>query len=209
MNLCTPSSTRSIEVQVKRESTFLAFLPLQMEVADNPGTSPLLLFLTHSLLQLARELRYEMELYSSCYIVSLVLCLSQVCCCVEGVPLYLYRARGGTESYIWREACTPLPLHVEEALPQQWEVGRCLEGSGRPLGVIGPWLPPLAIAFAWQALCWTWTSAPWCFAHFRLVWWASPLFFCANQRRKAPFGEIFHVFVFVAYKITFSKYMWN
>jgi hypothetical protein len=43
------SSTKYVEVQVKREPTFPTFLPLQMEVADNPGTSPLLLFLTHSL----------------------------------------------------------------------------------------------------------------------------------------------------------------
>ena len=35
------------------------------------------------------------------------------------------------------------------------------------------------------------------------------LFLCANQHWKAPFGELFHVFVFVTYKITFSKYMWN
>jgi hypothetical protein len=79
-----------------------------------------------------------MELYSSCYIVSLVLCLSQVCCGVEGVPLYLYRARGGARSYIWHEACTPSPLHVEEAPPQQGEAGRCQEGSDRPLGAAGP-----------------------------------------------------------------------
>ena len=51
MNLCTPNSTRFTEVQVKRELTFLAFLPLcvqgapstQEKVADNSGTSPLLL----------------------------------------------------------------------------------------------------------------------------------------------------------------------
>jgi hypothetical protein len=73
-----------------------------------------------------------MELYSSCYIVSLVLWLSQVCSGVQGVPLYLYRARGYARSYIWREACTPLPLHVEEAPPQQGEVGRCPEASGHP-----------------------------------------------------------------------------
>ena len=35
------------------------------------------------------------------------------------------------------------------------------------------------------------------------------LFLCTNQRRKAPFGELLHVFVFVTYKIMFSKYMWN
>jgi hypothetical protein len=35
-----PSSIRIVAVQVKREPTFPAFLPLQMEVADNPGTSP-------------------------------------------------------------------------------------------------------------------------------------------------------------------------
>jgi hypothetical protein len=36
----TPSSIWIVKVQVKREPTFLAFLLLQMEVADNPGTSP-------------------------------------------------------------------------------------------------------------------------------------------------------------------------
>jgi hypothetical protein len=48
MNLCTPSSTKYVEVQVKREPTFPAFLLLQMEVADTPGTSPSLT-LPHSL----------------------------------------------------------------------------------------------------------------------------------------------------------------
>jgi hypothetical protein len=56
-------------------------------------------------------------LLSSCYIVSLLCLLFQVCDGVEGVPLYLYRARGGAASYIWREACTPPPMHVEEAPP--------------------------------------------------------------------------------------------
>jgi hypothetical protein len=79
-----------------------------------------------------------MELYSSCYIMSLVLCLSQVCCGVEGVPLYLYKARDGARSYIWHEACTPLPLQVKEALPQQEEAGRRLEGSNCPLGAADP-----------------------------------------------------------------------
>jgi hypothetical protein len=35
------------------------------------------------------------------------------------------------------------------------------------------------------------------------------LFLCANQRREAHFGGLFHVFVFVTCKIMFSKYMWN
>jgi hypothetical protein len=38
---------------------------------------------------------------------------------------------------------------------------------------------------------------------------ASPLFLCANQCQKAPFAELFHVFVFVTCKIMLSKYMWN
>jgi hypothetical protein len=51
MNLCTLSSTRSVEVQVKWEPTFSTFLPLQMEVANNSGTSPSL-SLPHSLSKL-------------------------------------------------------------------------------------------------------------------------------------------------------------
>jgi hypothetical protein len=85
MNLCTPNSTRFIEVQVKSNLTFLSFLPLsvhgapstQEEVANNSSISPLLL--THSLLHLSRELRYEMEVYSSSiYIVSPCAFLFQV-----------------------------------------------------------------------------------------------------------------------------------
>jgi hypothetical protein len=57
MNLCTLNSTRFAEVQVKREPTFPAFLPLcvqgapstLMEVADNSVLLHLILFLSHSL----------------------------------------------------------------------------------------------------------------------------------------------------------------
>jgi hypothetical protein len=82
-----------------------------------------------------------MELFSLLATLRLtcVVCLLVLCVGVEGgVPLYLYRARGGVRSYIWREACTPPPLHVEEAPPQQGEAGRRPEGSGRPLGAANP-----------------------------------------------------------------------
>jgi hypothetical protein len=32
---------------------------------------------------------------------------------------------------------------------------------------------------------------------------------CANQRWKAPFDGLIHVFVFVTCKVIYSKYMWN
>jgi hypothetical protein len=32
---------------------------------------------------------------------------------------------------------------------------------------------------------------------------------CVNQRWKSPFDGLFHVFVFVTYKVIYSKYMWN
>ena len=47
------------------------------------------------------------------------------------------------------------------------------------------------------------------FSPVKLIIWVSPLFLCASQHRKAPFGELFHVFVLMTCKIMFSKYMWN
>ena len=145
---------------MKREPTFLAFLPLcvqgapstQMEVADNSGTSPSL-FLPHSLPKLSQRAKiWKWSFSFSCYIVYLVLCASQVCWEREGYPSIYTRAR------------------------------RCLGACHR------------------QSEARTWIPTPWCFARFALSWWASPLFLCANQHQKAPFGELFHVFVFVTYK---------
>jgi hypothetical protein len=76
-------------------------------------------------------------LLSSCYIVSLLCLLFQMlwyvwCVWERGVPLYLYRARGDAWSYIWREACTPLPLHVEEAPTHEGVAEQCRQGATAP-----------------------------------------------------------------------------
>jgi hypothetical protein len=56
-----------------------------------------------------------------------------VVCLREGVPLYLYRASGDARSYIWREACTPPPLHVKEAPTHEGVAEQ------RRQGVAAPW----------------------------------------------------------------------
>ena len=72
------------------------------------------------------------------------------------------------------------PQHGGMPPPQQGEAGRHLEGSGYPLGATNPWPLPLATAFTWQTLGWSWVAALWGFAHFESVWWASPLLLCVN-----------------------------
>jgi hypothetical protein len=73
-------------------------------------------------------------LLSSYYIVSLLCLLFQVCDVFERgrVPLYLYRERGGAWSYIWCEACTPPPLHVEEAPIHEGVAEQRRQGGGGP-----------------------------------------------------------------------------
>jgi hypothetical protein len=66
------------------------------------------------------------------------------------------------------------------------------------------WPPPL-----WGGL---WLDLKYCCVVFCLI--GVPMFrafsiLCANQRWKAPFYGLFHVFVFVTYKVVYSKYMWN
>jgi hypothetical protein len=115
---------------VKRKPTFLAFLLLQMEVANNPSTSPLLLFLTHSLLQLARELRYEMELYSSCYC---VVSFPSVFSLEGGCPSIYTRRRGGDVAIPSVKPKHHRLLHGGMQPPREGEDERCKQGGDRPL----------------------------------------------------------------------------
>ena len=126
-----------------------------------------------------------------------------------GVPLYLYKSEGGASIYVWHETlgCTALAWrHATTTIRR----GRVASRGERPPPRSGR---PLTTASG-QCLCVVGLGLvmgryPMGFSHFESVWWVSPLLLCANQRRKAPFGELFHVFLFVTYKIMFSKYMWN
>ena len=152
MNLCTSNSTRFTKVQVKREPTFLAFLLLcvqgapstQMEVANNSGTSPSL-FLPHSLPKLSQRAKiWKWSSSSSCYIVYLVLCASQVCCRGRGVaPLFIHEGEAVLWLFLVWSPCTT--AFYMEACNRHMKK----RTSGARWGAAGPWLAPIATAFAW------------------------------------------------------------
>jgi hypothetical protein len=145
-----------------------------------------------------------MELFSSCHIMSLL------CCCVldKGCPLFIHGARWCWELFlVWGPSCTASAWRHAIARARG---GREASTGGRAsLGVGHPLPCPLATAFVWWAVGWTWITPWWCLTQLESSCWVSPLFLCANQHQKAPFNVLLHAFVFMSCKIIFSKYMWN
>jgi hypothetical protein len=151
-------------------------------------------------------------LLSSCYIVSLLCLLFQILWCVgEGgcAPLfilelwwciYLSLARRHKIHWLNMEPCHrqrkewPRGTRERAAAPRDGSV---------PDQAISP--PPL------RGGLWARHGSVPQGASPNLAWFGGRLsyLFARIGVWKAPFGEIFHVFMLVTYKIMFSKYMWN